>query len=162
MRIQERSEQAPSCPLCKEGLDEGLELHLCSGCNTSYHAVCSAELGGCATLGCKDQGAKVVLSAGAGEFQLPPERLEELRARVALEREARARRMEEEGRGPLGTKRAEFELIAFFLGCGLVLGGLGYVAFRDHQPFFAAVVSGLSLFVLVLAGKVIERVIKGH
>ena len=137
-------------------------MHVCSSCNTSYHAVCSAELGGCATLGCEAQGAKVALATGGAEFQVPPERLEELRGQVALEREARTRRSEGEKSDEVGRSvREDLELIPIFLGCAVVLGALGYMSWPDlQQPSFTLLVSGLSALMFAMTGLVIRRVIK--
>lgn len=156
MEIRERSGRSPSCPLCKEALDEGLDLHVCSSCNTTYHAVCSAELGGCATLGCHEQGVEVVLTADQGEFQLPPELVQELRAQVALEREDRDRRKEAE------SEREALKTIAFFLCVGLLLGGVGYKSSQTlpEQRSLTLLLSGLSIFIFVLTGKMILSVIK--
>ena len=52
-RLRLRAREGGSCSLCREELATGEALHACPGCSTSYHAVCAAEFGGCAVLGCE-------------------------------------------------------------------------------------------------------------
>jgi len=51
MRLEFRSTQDPTCPLCRESVFL-LETRSCEGCRTDYHQACLEEFTGCSTLGC--------------------------------------------------------------------------------------------------------------
>jgi oxygen-dependent protoporphyrinogen oxidase len=52
--VEVRVRPAQTCPLCRLPLSSSVSgiLHVCAGCQTSYHRSCSRELGGCGTVGC--------------------------------------------------------------------------------------------------------------
>lgn len=48
-----RVQAGQRCPYCRDELARGGHLETCAGCQTVYHADCYAELGSCATRGCR-------------------------------------------------------------------------------------------------------------
>ena len=143
-----RSRRRPqSCPLCKDTLDAVLSLHTCPGCKTTYHRVCSEELGGCATLGCRFQGGAVSKAAPSG-FRVPAERLEAIRAQVSAEREAQAERQLREQPEP---KKGGGELFAFAFLAFAVVFVIGQIFFADSlEAFFETPLGYGLLLVLVI------------
>jgi hypothetical protein len=120
------------CPLCKDALDELLDLHTCPGCTTAYHRVCNEELGGCSTIGCSSQGRALSRNA-PNRFRVPASRLERIRAQLAAERDAHSRRREREAHRsekkssdvPLALLILLFTCFAFYF---IASGGLERVA----------------------------------
>lgn len=57
MRIRLKGRDGrPHCPLCRVLFVDDPEVYDCPGCETTYHADCASELGGCSTLGCPRMG----------------------------------------------------------------------------------------------------------
>ncbi|MGE0709073.1 MAG: RING finger protein [Planctomycetota bacterium] len=105
-----RARQSPrSCPLCRDALEEGEEVEACPGCETRYHFECLRDLGGCATLGCPEQGHArrrgVRVEVGPAPIRVGSG--EELRARLAAERCACGKALEvlSDGGRLLGDER---------------------------------------------------------
>jgi hypothetical protein len=105
--------------LCREGLETG-EPFTCPGCQTNVHASCSAELGGCPTLGCADSSRPA------------RERAESLAERVASDMTNQLAK-EIDTRGPLPSHRLGWGIAAVFaLGCLVGLATLLLSALRTE------------------------------
>jgi hypothetical protein len=153
MRFRRRR-RPQSCPLCKDTLDEGLSLHTCPGCKTECHRVCSEELGGCATLGCRFQGGAVSKEAPSG-FRVHAERLEAIRAQIRAEREKWAERQlreqPKEEKGPQTLVALAFLLVTVAL-------ILGFAFFRDSLEAFFETSLGFGLIIVLVAFSVVSKI----
>jgi hypothetical protein len=114
--------------------------------------VCSDELGGCGTLGCRSRGERPETE----RFDVPPERLQQIREEIRAEREERA--LTRPVPAPQELANLEEALESLSLPWAIALGGgsaaffFGLLALLDSIDARAGFAAMLGLAVLFVAG----------